>query len=1113
MPLSRQPRPLAAALNLDDVLSLIIEAAVVAFPVAEKGMIHLYDKETNKLVVKASKGYTLEVVKAATVGRDEGRAGWVFEHGRPLVIDNIQKNEELQNINVTFNHPEVNEQKSTICVPLSVKGKVIGTISLDNFNLYNAFTTDDIELLSTFADQVAISIENAQLFEQIQRDLHIANNFYEISSKLYPTHDPNESLKLIATQVKEVMGALSVSITALDTAGRPYEKTQNGYQEEQRFVRTGGLSRIVMRTGDPYVIPDVTKVTVSVNPGMIKSGVKAAICLPLQSQGRNVGVMWVTHSQPHDFTDTEIKLLGLLANHAGAFVETAHLFQERQFLLETSKIILSAQNLDECLQTMAELMIKSLSATTFCYISILDDTNKKLIARATYSVIRNLKWDPEIGRQYPLGDSPEEAITINTGQIQILQKEKMPKRIMNLERTTQFQGELKSAVLIPLSIGENVFGVITMGERRDWERGSFTLERVGLYQAMAGQVAGFIDRMRLLEQIKKAQDRAKIVAKVTVLGDKNATLSSIASGTQEIIGCDAVTLFEYDQMAGKLVHPPIMVGVRYPDRASRFGEVLSGSLIYEMLQRDDANIVQETAVNEMFRDSRFVREEQIRSCVAIPLKVAEQKVGLMFVNYRSSHHFTANELYNVELFANQAAVAIRNAQLYNQVRKRAEELSALHEAGQTITSTLTLDETLGRIAEQALYIVGVSDQASQCFSHITLLEGNTLSFVATYPSEMLEKLQKNFEVNLETNTRLGIAGRTAKTGKSQCVSDVYYDSDYVQASRSTKSQLSVPLIMSDNVIGVLSIEHPSLDFFSYEDVRNVKSLASQAAIAIQNAQLYKSDVFVLMPFAEKYKAFYEDVIKKTIIDMNLTCKRADDFFQSSVIMNDIMRCINEAEIIIADFSGRSPNVFLEVGIAHALRKNVILMAQDLQDIPPKLQIIRCHIYKDDLSGAKEFPDVIRKAIFEIKGIDYSIFPPKNVFRSKKNTCLALLPSNEHGNKSYTELVLDVVNNLEMECVQAEEIFDSNSVLEKIWNQINRSEIIIADLTDRDPDVFYLAGLAYGLKKKSIFISQRNEDVPFDLKKGSCLIYSLNSYSDGKSAKEKLDRIFKEMSSS
>jgi GAF domain-containing protein len=128
-------------------------------------------------------------------------------------------------------------------------------------------------------------------------------------------------------------------------------------------------------------------------------------------------------------------------------------------------------------------------------------------------------------------------------------------------------------------------------------------------------------------------------------------------------------LYAYHQETDQLFYPPTMVGVRYPDRARRFKEVSPDSIIYTMLRRDEPYLVEKILDDGLFQSRRFTQEEGIKSCLAVPLTAANRKVGVMFVNYRSEHHFTEDELADIKLFAHQAAVAIRNAQLHEETRR------------------------------------------------------------------------------------------------------------------------------------------------------------------------------------------------------------------------------------------------------------------------------------------------------------------------------------------------------------------------------------------------------------------------------------------------------------
>ncbi len=104
--------------------------------------------------------------------------------------------------------------------------------------------------------------------------------------------------------------------------------------------------------------------------------------------------------------------------------------------------------------------------------------------------------------------------------------------------------------------------------------------------------------------------------------------------------------------------------------------------------------------------------------------------------------------------------------------------------------------------------------------------------------------------------------------------------------------------------------------------------------------------FVLMPFRQDLYAVYE-TIKAVCLIHGMVCQRADDIYSDGIIIEDIWTNICEAHIIIADATGSNPNVFYEMGLAHAIRKPVIILAQSIADIPFDLRHRRMIPYKVD----------------------------------------------------------------------------------------------------------------------------------------------------------------------
>jgi len=113
--------------------------------------------------------------------------------------------------------------------------------------------------------------------------------------------------------------------------------------------------------------------------------------------------------------------------------------------------------------------------------------------------------------------------------------------------------------------------------------------------------------------------------------------------------------------------------------------------------------------------------------------------------------------------------------------------------------------------------------------------------------------------------------------------------------------------------------------------------------------------FVVMPFgSEELNVIYDYFVKPSVeSSCGLLCERGDNMFGSNVVMADIRRSISDAQLIIADLTDRNPNVFYEVGIAHALEKDVLLVSQSMDDVPFDLRHLRVLIYEYTPMGCKK----------------------------------------------------------------------------------------------------------------------------------------------------------------
>lgn len=172
-----------STLNLDRVLDLIIQKGIQIVK-AERGSVMLFDHKKEELYIKSSVGLSKKTVSAVRIAPGEGIAGWVFKEGKPLLIKKGAKDPRFKKF-----EEEEEKLKSVISVPLKIKNKVIGVINADNKREGDVFGIDDLQLLSAFANQAAIAIQNAQLHQEIKQQaitdgLTGLYNFRYIKSRL-----------------------------------------------------------------------------------------------------------------------------------------------------------------------------------------------------------------------------------------------------------------------------------------------------------------------------------------------------------------------------------------------------------------------------------------------------------------------------------------------------------------------------------------------------------------------------------------------------------------------------------------------------------------------------------------------------------------------------------------------------------------------------------------------------------------------------------------------------------------------------------------------------------------------------------------------------------------
>jgi sigma-B regulation protein RsbU (phosphoserine phosphatase) len=305
--------------------------------------------------------------------------------------------------------------------------------------------------------------------------------------------------------------------------------------------------------------------------------------------------------------------------------------------------------------------------------------------------------------------------------------------------------------------------------------------------------------------------------------DLDTTLRRVAEVVRKVIDYEIFAILLLNEKTQEL---RFRFQVGYPPEFAERARVKVGEGVTGLAVQAGQAIL----VDDVSRDPRYIAAvPNVRSELAVPLTTKNRVIGVIDLEARDPGYFNEEHKRLLTLIASRMAAGIENAQLYTRTTRQAKILLLLNEIARELTSILNLDELFGRIAELLRRLIDY-----QMFS-ILLLDSAG------------EKLQHRFSLRFNENVHMkrdiplgqGLVGHAAQSRQPILVADVNKDPRYIEGNPETRSELAVPLIYKDKVIGVLDLEHTRRGFFTDDHRRTMMTLAAQVAIAIENARLYE----------------------------------------------------------------------------------------------------------------------------------------------------------------------------------------------------------------------------------------------------------------------------------
>jgi GAF domain-containing protein len=556
-------------------------------------------------------------------------------------------------------------------------------------------------------------------------------------------------------------------------------------------------------------------------------GWKSVLCVPIKAQAAVMGVICIYTFVIRDFSDLEVQRLTQFATQVSLTTEADMRRGIFARLLKASSSLEQVVTRDpqEIHQEIVSLACEVVGA------------NCALIY--PYDSSRERFYDIEMaagqGLQQPLQpeDKPDtEGVSTYLIRRGELFRSDIEQQEPNLLETPFIAREgLKAFAGIALKTSERLLGLLYVGFRAIHQ---FSDEEQDTLRLFAHQATLTIDYSRLYHQgaiktetLKKLHDQSPTLVSMTGSPDSlQSALKQVAQSALTALDADLVDLYQYLESKDEYLLPPIQVGERY-DTSIAKDKIQRDDVLRDMVRKRRAQYSPEAQREPILTQpytvrrpdiplARFVLRESVKSVAILPLTIGSEIVGVLFVNYRSPQSFPQQQREMIELFASQAALAIRHARQF-------ERRAGIRDVARDLTCIKDREELLQDILQRSLELVGADKGGILLLDKVT----NELNYRHT--------IGKNQDQPVPLGKSL--IGAAAKTLGAVRVGDVTKYARFVNHANSTASELDVPMLVGNELLGVLNLESERVDAFDEDDEELATDLADLAAVALYHADL------------------------------------------------------------------------------------------------------------------------------------------------------------------------------------------------------------------------------------------------------------------------------------
>jgi GAF domain-containing protein len=757
---------------------------------------------------------------------------------------------------------ELGGARSLLNVPMLKEGKLIGAIGIYRQEV-RSFSDKQVELVTNFANQAVIAIENTRLLNELRQRTD------DLTESLEQQTATSEVLQVISSSPGELepvfqtmlANAVRICDAKFGTLFRVDNETVDPVAkfnlppalaeslQPGSFQPTAGTALDhLLRTKDVVRVADELTQPVLSPPAKF-GGARSLVAVPMLKDNALIGAIVIYRQEVRPFSDKQIALVQNFAAQAVIAIENTRLLNELRQSLEQQtatadvlRVISSSPGeLEPVFAAMLENAVRICGAQ-FGNLALYDGSQMRMAAmhNAPRAFEELRRGDPII----PLQKS-------------FLGKLVQTKQVIQIRDLTAYEPSAGSA-LVEIAGARSALGVPMFREGElvgaiiiyRTTVSDFAEKQVELLTNFASQAVIAIENTRLLNELRQSlqqqtatADVLKVISRSTF--DLQTVLDTLVESAARLCEADMASV---NRQTGEVYRQVASYG--YSVEFKQFMETHplqlgSGTVAGRIVSAGKAVQIADVLADPEYEFKEGARVGGTRTMLGVPLLREGTPVGVIVLSRRAVQPFTDKQIELVQTFADQAVIAIENVRLFEAEQKRTEELTASLEQ-QTATanvlevisrSAFDLNAVFETVAENSVRLCG----ADRAF--IFRYDGELLRMVVAYnaPEEFKEWVAQN---PIRPGRHSG-SGRAAIERRTIHIPDVRADPEYTYGAKDAediRTVLGVPILKGDELLGVMMIYHlDGVRPFTDTQIALVETFADQAAIAIENVRLFEAE--------------------------------------------------------------------------------------------------------------------------------------------------------------------------------------------------------------------------------------------------------------------------------